>query len=116
MAASTGDPKLLSDALLARAEALLENGEPQPALDTALQARASFARFGQQDSEWHAWLLAARAAVRPDYMSREYATQAETVLSNLTQKWGAEAYQSYLVRPDVRRSRKQLGQLLRPRP
>ena len=118
MAASTGDPKLLSDAMLARAEAMLENGELQPALDTALQAQASFARFGQQDSEWRAWLIAARAAERLGEATarREYATRAETVLANLTQKWGAEAYHGYLARPDVQHSRKQLGQLLRPQP
>jgi tetratricopeptide (TPR) repeat protein len=118
MAAGMGDPKLLSDALLAHAEAMLENGELQPALDTALEAQASFARFGQQDSEWRAWLIAARAAVRPGHtaLSREYATQAETVLSNLTQKWEAEAFQGYLARPDVRHSRKQLGRVLRPQP
>ncbi|MFL6230342.1 MAG: protein kinase domain-containing protein [Pyrinomonadaceae bacterium] len=118
MAKGTDDPKLLSDALLARAEVMLENSEPQGALVTALQAQARFARFGQQDSEWRAWLTAARAAGRSgeETAGREYATQAETVLSNLTQKWGAEAYHSYLARPDVQHSRKQLGQLLRLQP
>jgi serine/threonine protein kinase/tetratricopeptide (TPR) repeat protein len=112
MAAGTGDPKLLSDALLARAEMMLENGEPQGALEIALQARARFAHFGQQDSEWRAWLIAARATERlgQTTATREYATQAETVLSNLTRKWGAHGY---LAKPDVQHSRKQLGRLLR---
>ena len=114
MAALTGDPQLISGALLARAEALLENGEPQRALDIALQAQGSFARFGQQDSEWHAWLIAALATERTGDTTarRGYVSQADTVLSNLRQKWGAETYHSYLTRPDVRHSRKQLGQLL----
>jgi hypothetical protein len=116
MATRSRDPKLLSGALLARAEALLENDEPQRALETALLAQASCARFGQQDSEWCAGLIAARATQRLDEATarRDYASRAETVLSHLTQKWGAEAYRSYLARPDVRRSRKQLGQLLKP--
>jgi serine/threonine protein kinase/Tfp pilus assembly protein PilF len=116
IATATRDPRLLSSALLARAEALLENGEPQDALEIALQAQASFARFGQQDSEWCAWLIAARAMQRSDeaMARREYVSRAETVLSNLTQKWGADAYQSYLARPDIQRSRKQLDQLLKP--
>jgi hypothetical protein len=116
MAARTGDPQLLSGALLARAEATLEDGDAQLALETALQAQASFARFGQQESEWRALLIATRASERTgnETARRAYATQAETALSNLTQKWGAKAYQSYLDRPDVQRSRKQLGQLLEP--
>jgi serine/threonine protein kinase/Tfp pilus assembly protein PilF len=118
MATCTDDPKLLSDALLARAEVTLENGEPQRALDTALQAQARFAHDGQQDSEWRAWLIAARAAGRLGKVAarRDYAAQAENVLSNLNRKWGAEAYEGYLARPDVQHSRKQLGQLLRPQP
>jgi serine/threonine protein kinase/Flp pilus assembly protein TadD len=118
VATGTGDPQLLSGALLALAEAMLENGEPQSALKTALQAQASFARFGQQDSEWHAWLIAARATQRLSEVTArgEYATQADTVLSKLTQKWGADAYHSYLARLDVQRSRKQLDQLLSLQP
>jgi serine/threonine protein kinase/Tfp pilus assembly protein PilF len=114
MAELTGDPQLLSGALLARAEATLEDGDPKGALTTALQAQASFARFGQQDSEWRAFLIAARASERSgnETARRGYAAQAKTALSNLTQKWGADAFQSYLDRPDVQRSRKQLGQLL----
>jgi tetratricopeptide (TPR) repeat protein len=118
MATGTDDPQLLSGALLALAEAMLENGEPQRALETALQAQASFARFGQQGSEWHAWLIAARAAERTGDATarREDASRADTLLSNLMQKWGAETYHSYFVRLDVQRSRKQLGQLLKPQP
>jgi len=118
VATGTGDPKLLSDALLARAETLLENGEPRGALETALQAQARFARFAQQDSEWRAWLIAARAAERVGEATarRDYATLAEAVLANLPQEWEAGAYHGYLARPDVQHSRKQLGQLLRPLP
>ena len=85
-------------------------------LADALQAQASFARFGQQDSEWRAWLLAARAAEQPSAaaLSRAYATQADTVLAKLKQQWGAETYHSYLARLDLQHARQQLDQLLTP--
>jgi serine/threonine protein kinase/Tfp pilus assembly protein PilF len=116
MASSTGDPQLIAGALLASAEAMLESAEAERALETALQAQKSFARFGQQDSEWRAWLLAAQAKRRLGEIAaaREYASNAGARLSNLEQKWGPEAYNGYLARPDVQHFRKQLGQLLNP--
>jgi hypothetical protein len=116
MAAKTGDPLLLSSALLAQAEAMMENNQSQPALETALRAQESFARFGQMDSEWRAWLVAARAAQRmgDKTKSREYAGQSEARLSSLGQKWSSEAYNGYLARPDVKNFRSQLNQALNP--
>ena len=116
MATLTGDPQLLSSALLAWAEAMLENGDARRALETALQAQNSFARFGRQESEWRAWLVAARASQQLGEESavRQYASYADARLSNLEQKWGAEAYNGYLARPDIQHSRGQLGQLLKP--
>lgn len=116
LATSTGDPQLLSSALLASAEASLESGDSQRALEKAMQARESFARFGKQDSEWRAWLIAAQAKHRlgEGAAAFEYATNANAQLSNLEQKWGLEAYNGYLARPDIQHFRKQLGQLLNP--
>jgi ATP/maltotriose-dependent transcriptional regulator MalT len=116
MATATGDPRLLSIALLASAEVVLESGDSQRALETALRARESFVRFGQQDSEWRALLIAAQAKQRLGEVAaaREYATTANAQLSNLEQKWGPEAYNGYLARPDIQYFRKQLGQVLNP--
>jgi tetratricopeptide (TPR) repeat protein/predicted Ser/Thr protein kinase len=115
-ARSVGNLQLLAGALLASAEAMLENVEPQPALETALEAQESFARFGQQDSEWRAWLIAARASQRlgKERTTREYASYAGARLSSLEQKWGPEAYNGYLARPDIQHFRKQLNRLLKP--
>ncbi|MDX6693171.1 MAG: eukaryotic-like serine/threonine-protein kinase [Blastocatellia bacterium] len=114
MAARLGDPALLSEALLAFAEAALEGGEAQSALTEALRAQASFVDKGQQVSAWLAWLTAARAARRTGDGSKalEYATRAAETLAALQQKWAAEVYQSYVNRPDVQLSRKQLNELL----
>jgi hypothetical protein len=92
------------------------SGDAQRALEIALQARESFVRFGQQDSEWRAWLVAAQAKQRlgEAASAREYAANADAQLSNLGQKWGPEAYNGYLARPDIQHFRKQLGHLLNP--
>ena len=109
-ATRSGDPQQLSSSLLALAHALFENGDAQNALTNALRAQESFARAGQQESEWHAWLIAARASRRAgdEAKAREYASRAADLLSNLREKWGAESYDSYLSRPDVQYDHKQL--------
>src|SRR6185295_4191504 len=113
LATSIGDPQLLSSALLAYAETMLESGEVERALETALRAQERFAHYGQQDSEWRAWLIAAEAKQRLGDVTaaREYASTAETRLSNLAQKWGPEAYNGYLARSDIQYFRRRLGQL-----
>jgi hypothetical protein len=42
----------------------------------------------------------------------EYATRAEALLKALEKAFGADEYRSYLSRPDVRRYRQQLDELL----
>ncbi|MGH9931140.1 MAG: tetratricopeptide repeat protein, partial [Pyrinomonadaceae bacterium] len=115
-ATGTGDPKLISAAALASAEALLESGEAQGALEVALRTQVTLARFGKEDSEWRAWLIAARASERlgDATAARQYATQAVTRLANLEQEWGAEAYNGYLARQDIQRFHQQLDQLPKP--
>ncbi|MDT4896344.1 MAG: eukaryotic-like serine/threonine-protein kinase [Acidobacteriota bacterium] len=108
------DPRLLSGAQLALAQVLLETGETQGALETALRAQESFARTGQQDSEWRAWLVAATASrsAGDRAKAQEYGARAATVLLDIKQKWGDEAFNNYLKRPDVQYSRKQLDEML----
>jgi tetratricopeptide (TPR) repeat protein len=113
MAMRLGDPQLLSHALLDFAEAALESGDAQRALDSALRAQESFARFGKSDSDWRTWLIAARAEKRlgDANTAGQYAQRAATRLSELEQRWGAEGYNSYLQRPDITHFRKQLEHL-----
>ena len=116
MAAGTSDPRLISGALLASAETMLDNGEAQTALEAALRAQESFARYGKADSEWRAWLIAAHASQQQgnETAAHEYSSYAGARLSELEQKWGSEAYNSYLQRSDIKHFRKQLEQLLKP--
>lgn len=108
------ESRLLPGAQLALAQALLETGDSVRALETALQAEASFARVGQQDSDWRALLVAAAASRRAGDRAKaqEYTTRAASVLLALQQKWGAAAYEKYSQRPDVQYFRKQLDDLL----
>jgi serine/threonine protein kinase/cytochrome c-type biogenesis protein CcmH/NrfG len=114
LAKASGNPRLTSQALLAMAEVLLYNNDPQNALSAAREAQAGFQQSEQQDSNWRASLVAARALqLMGDYAEmRKYASVANDLMSGLEQKWGAEAYGSYLGRPDVKAGRKQINLIL----
>ncbi|HET6892213.1 MAG TPA: hypothetical protein VFH31_14005, partial [Pyrinomonadaceae bacterium] len=115
IATDYGDPVFLSEALLAFAHTKLLIGDFAGALTTALQSQEILARLGKQDSEWIAWLIAARASRSSLDVTngREYATRAADLLSGLQQKWGKENYESYLNRPDIQEFRKQLSEIQR---
>ncbi len=106
-----GDPALIARAGLALATAQLDNGEPAAALANALRAEEHLAHAGSLASDWQAWLVAARAAERAGQaaQARGYAANARTALANLQQNWSTEAYNSYLMRPDVQFAQKQLS-------
>jgi tetratricopeptide (TPR) repeat protein/predicted Ser/Thr protein kinase len=110
----SGNPRLLSEALLALAEVMLQRGDAAAALTYSLHAQEIFARAGNQDFEWLAWLLAARAsrAAGDESKAREYAMHARDLLSGLRQKWGTENHDGYLSRADIQLSRKQLSAIL----
>jgi serine/threonine protein kinase/Tfp pilus assembly protein PilF len=114
MARQTGDPGILSDALLALAEAMIENGNSAGALKNALESQQLFARAGKKDCEWLAWLIAARASrsAGDSQKAREYSSRAQEVLSALQPEWGNDNYNAYLNRPDVNFSRKQLSEFI----
>lgn len=104
-------PRLISPALLALARASLEAGDTQGALAAASEAREMFKRVGQPDSEWRALLVLALASKRggDDVTARAYAADAAALLSGLERRLGADAYRSYLARPDVQHARAQLS-------
>ena len=107
-------PRLISSALLALAEVMLLGKDAQGALANALQAQAIFERSGEQDSEWRAWLVAARASQLAGNTSAmtEYASRADSLCVGLQQKWGANAYNGYLRRTDIQAYRRDLAQIL----
>lgn len=111
MAESANDVALLSRAMLADAEALYESGDSENARSVALGAQERLARDGQQESEWRAWLIAARSSqtLGDETSGQEELARAASVLSQLRQKWGVEAFSPYAARPDVQLYLKQLG-------
>jgi tetratricopeptide (TPR) repeat protein len=115
MAKKISSPQLISSALLALAEVLLTGNDAKRALENALEAQKMFARSGQQDSEWRALLIAARASELTGNKSAalEYASQADSLCAGLEQKWGKEAYNGYLRRPDIQNYRNQVEQILK---
>ena len=115
MAKKVSDPRLISTALLALAEVLLIANDSKGALESVLEAEKMLARSGQHDSEWRALLIAARAS---DLMgnrsgARDYASHADSLCVGLEQKWGKDAYESYLRRPDIQNYRNQVAQILK---
>lgn len=114
LATRAGDPRLISSAQLALAEAQLVNGDTQDALTSALQAQETSARLGRRHSEWRAWLIAAQASHRlqDETKVQESAAHAAELLTALERAWGTNDYKGYLSRPDVQRYRKQLDELL----
>ncbi|HYG79602.1 MAG TPA: tetratricopeptide repeat protein, partial [Pyrinomonadaceae bacterium] len=112
MAARAGDEALISRTILALAEVLLEAGEAERARALALEAQERFKRAGQLESEWRAWVAAARASRlrRDDQAASDHLARAAEALSTLRQKWGSPTMELYLKRPDIEFSHKQLGE------
>lgn len=115
MAKKINSPQLISSALLALAEVLLIGNDWKGALENALEAQKMLGQSGQQDSEWRALLI---AALTSDLMAdksaaQDYATQADSLCAGLEKKWGKEAYEGYLRRPDIQKYRNQNEQILK---
>ncbi len=117
-ARQANDPAVFGESLLALAEALARAGDAPGAIKNALEAQQIFAHSGRRDCEWLAWLIATRASKASGDLdkTRDYASQAQQVLFNLEQQWGKDNYTSYLNRPDVQLSRKQLSEIVAGKP
>jgi tetratricopeptide (TPR) repeat protein len=117
-ARQANDPAVLAESLLALAEAMAQARDAVGTARNALEAQQIFARAGRRDCEWLAWLIAARAGNSngDTDKAREYATKAQEILSGLQQQWGNDNYNSYLNRPDVQLSRKQLSEIVSGKP
>jgi len=114
LAKESRTPRLISSAQLALAEVLLLAKDAEGALRAALDAQPLCARSGQQDSEWRAWLMAARASQITGNRSaaQTYASKAQTLCDGLREKWGSDAYEGYLRRPDIQSYRSQIAQTI----
>jgi ATP/maltotriose-dependent transcriptional regulator MalT len=109
------DEYLLSLAMLASSEALLENDDPAQARSVALEAQQRFRNRKQQDSEWQAWLIAARASQwLNDNAAQNQVAEAKKAFSELEKKWGKDAFDTYKSRRDVQAWQDQLNRLAPP--
>jgi len=110
-ATEAGDAALLPRAVLALAEAALASGDAQEASNRAKQAQAMFAKNGQQESEWRAFVVTALAqqALGDKDASQESLRRAKEIISQLKAKWDANSFDRYIARPDVQVYFKQLG-------
>jgi tetratricopeptide (TPR) repeat protein len=118
IARTSGDPYLISEALLLLAETLAEHGDSEGALKAALESQDFTQKIGKQDSEWLAYSIAANAArnLKRPQEAQDYASRAAQALSRLEQEWGKENYNNYLARTDVQVSRKQISELIAVKP
>ena len=112
-AAGVGDPRLMSGASLALAETLIESGNPQQALSTALGLRELFKGADRHESRWRMWFIAADASRRLGNIiqAREYLSNASQALADLERGLGADGYKSFRARPDVQQYTKRLDEL-----
>ncbi len=110
-AADSKDEGLISRSLLAHAEAALEHGEAELALRLATQGTERFAKNGQLESEWRAWLIAGLASAKSGngINSQTHFVKAREVREQLEKKWNPEAYKLYLTRADIQYYSSKLG-------
>ncbi|HEV2704890.1 MAG TPA: tetratricopeptide repeat protein, partial [Pyrinomonadaceae bacterium] len=110
VATALGYPWHIGLSRLALAEALYAAGDFHGAIDAARQAQEIFARYGHAESEWRAHALLARASRRTGdaASAREHVARAADVLTRLEALWGAQTWDTYTTRPDVRQLRKEV--------
>ena len=103
MAFAKGDFSIRYRALLNKAEAALLTNDAQTALNLATEAQGRFAQGELFESEWRAWLIASRASEKLGDKSKaqEQYGNALNVRSKLEQRWGAETFRQYALRPDI---------------
>jgi hypothetical protein len=111
MANDASDIALLSRAMLSQAEASLQSGDAQEAWNLATQAQEKFATGSRLESEWRAWLIAARASQQlgDKGKAEELMGQSMNARSQLEQNWGGEAFKGYVSRPDIQADYKGLN-------
>jgi serine/threonine protein kinase/Tfp pilus assembly protein PilF len=102
-ASNAGDFGLYSRALLACAEVSLKGNDLENASKLASQAQERFARGGQLESEWRAWVIASRASKNSgdSIKAQEQMKNAESTRSRLEQQWGSDVFKQYAARPDI---------------
>ncbi|MGQ0761856.1 MAG: protein kinase domain-containing protein [Acidobacteriota bacterium] len=103
LARTIRDPRPLSDALLACATVELAAGDGPNAIKYSTEAAERFTSARQLESQWWACAIEARAREQSGDRTKaqEMAMRAQSLLSELEAKWGADYFKSYLARLDV---------------
>jgi len=103
----------LNKSKLALAEVYLHTGNYKDALTTALEAKDHFVSAGQKESEWRAWFVAARSADHDGNheLASQYMSSSAAALSDLKKDWGADYFQTYSARADIKSYIEQIKEL-----
>jgi serine/threonine protein kinase len=101
------NPWELAQVQLVCAEAALAAGDRPHAQQLSQAAQQFFARTGQLDSGWRAWLLLARSNTK----DKSAIQKAAAVRAELEKQWGPDDVRRYLARPDIRNSQKLLVEM-----
>ena len=101
------------DTRLMLAQALVESGDAKSSLAAAIEAQENFVKLHRSESEWRASLIAARANDRlaNNEGTRAQISRAKESLAKIQRDWGAEAFQSYSARPDIKALLEQVNAL-----
>jgi serine/threonine protein kinase/Tfp pilus assembly protein PilF len=110
MAKLVKDEHLLSSTLLAKAEALLANGDYKAALAMGQEAQQRFSQAKQVESEWQAWWVIGMAARKQNdaRAASDAGKHVNEALARLEQMWGSQEFNSYVGRSDIKSRRDQI--------
>lgn len=101
----------LAEVRLSLAEILVANGEAMAGLEQVRQSREASDAANHLESSWRAWLISARAYQRTgnDARARAAIETASARLAELRTAWGAENFNTYAARNDIRLFLVELG-------
>jgi len=116
LARTIRDPRSLTDALIASAEAAIAAGDAESGLQQAAEAADRCAAARQLESEWWSRAAQARASemAGDKVKARQFASRALELLSSLEAKWGSNYFKSFLARGDVDELNRQILLLSNP--
>jgi hypothetical protein len=108
-------PETIAFASLAQSAVQSAAGDPQSAVSLARAANKFFSEMGKKESEWVSFLCLAKALRKSGDIpaSRQAATQAQTVMSQIEREWGKDTFKTYASRPDIVRAKRDLATLTR---
>jgi hypothetical protein len=104
------EPGTLANVNLTRAIVLVDSGLEAEAVPAAEAAQRFFDGAGQLESRWLSlfWLSKIQAKIGNFGAAHSSASQASDIVSELKRDWGLPVYMTYLSRPDIQTSLREL--------